>query len=226
MENYKIVIPARRNSKGLPFKNRALFLNTLYTIPKKCHENVLVTTDDEWIITICINQNIKYVVRPTDLADDHASMKDVMRDLFKHFHDIDIDIDTNIIMLYLTYPERKWDDVEPCFKFFIEANAKSLLCKKEITSAHPYLYMFEKDDNKGEQLIKHNLYRRQDYPKVFELSHFICIFKASVLEDLNLNLYNKDTIFYAIDDKIDVDTEEDLKKISYENITYKNNPDS
>lgn len=220
MENYKIVIPARRNSKGLPFKNRALFFGTFYKIPQECRENVLVTTDDEWIINLCINQNIKYVVRPADLADDHASMKDVMRDLFKHFHDIDMD--TNIILLYLTYPERQWDDVEPCLNFFVENNAKSLLCKKEITSTHPFLYMFEKDGNKGEQLVKHNLYRRQDYPKVFELSHFICIFKAFALEDLNLNLYNKDTIFYTIDDKIDVDTEEDLKKINDENITYKN----
>jgi len=211
MENYKIIIPARRNSKGLPFKNRVLFFATLHSIPKEYYDNLLVTTDDDWIINICINQHIKYVVRPADLADDHASMKDVMRDVFKHFDDIVPN--TNVIMLYLTYPERTWDDIKKAYDFFIDMGAKSMLCKKEIKSTHPYLFMYELENNKGKQLVEHNLYRRQDYPKVFEISHFITIFKADELENLNLNLYNENTIFNPIDDKIDIDTEEDLKKL-------------
>lgn len=211
MENYKIIIPARRNSKGLPFKNRSLFFATLHSIPKEYYDHLLVTTDDEWIISLCINQHIKYVVRPADLADDHASMKDVMRDVFKHFDDIEPA--TNVIMLYLTYPERTWDDIKKAYDFFIDMGANSMLCKKEIKSTHPYLFMYELEDNKGKQLIEHNLYRRQDYPKVFEISHFITIFKAGELENLNLNLYNKNTVYQLIEDKIDIDTEEDLKKL-------------
>lgn len=218
MVNVKLVIPARRNSKGLLFKNRALFYATLHSIPEAFRKDILVTTDDEWVINECEKYNIKYVIRPTDLADDYASMKDVMRDLFKHIDDIDIN--TNIILLYLTYPERVWDEIISCYDFYLNSDSNSLLCKKEIKTTHPYLYMYDNGNNKGSQLIKHNLYRRQDYPKVFELSHYISIFKASALEDLNLNLYNKDTIFYPIGNKIDVDTEEDLKKINNENITY------
>ena len=88
-----------------------------------------------------------------------------------------------------------------------------LLCKKDIKGTHPYLYMFDLGDNKGKQLIEHNLYRRQDYPKVFELSHFISIFKVSELDNLNNNLYNDETIFYQINNVIDVDTVNDLNKL-------------
>ena len=45
----KIVIPARRNSKGLPFKNRQLFRHTVDKIPNKFLKDIIVTTDDEVI---------------------------------------------------------------------------------------------------------------------------------------------------------------------------------
>lgn len=211
MENYKIIIPARRNSKGLPFKNRKLIFDTLNSIPKSYYDHLIISTDDEVIIDLCEKMNIKYDVRQPQLADDFASMKDVIRDVFKHFDDIEPD--TNVIMLYLTYPERTWEDINNAFNFFIDSNSKSMLCRKEITSTHPYLYMYELPENKGKQLVEHNLYRRQDYPKVFEISHFITIFKADELENLNLNLYNKNTIFYPIENKIDVDTENDLTNL-------------
>jgi CMP-N-acetylneuraminic acid synthetase len=70
--------------------------------------------------------------------------------------------------------------------------------------------MLEVDNMRGKQLIPHNLYRRQDYPKVFEISHFISIFMGFELDNLNSNLYNNDTIFYPIDNIIDVDTQKDL----------------
>jgi CMP-N-acetylneuraminic acid synthetase len=72
----------------------------------------------------------------------------------------------------------------------------------------------------GKQIFKHDLYRRQDYPKVFEISHYICIFKVSELKNLNKNLYNEETHFYKLEKKIDVDRKEDLE--NYERI-YKNN---
>ncbi len=34
------------------------------------------------------------------------------------------------MMLYLTYPERTWTDIEAALNFFIENDAKSLLCRE------------------------------------------------------------------------------------------------
>jgi CMP-N-acetylneuraminic acid synthetase len=203
----KLLIPARRNSKGLPFKNRLLFEHTISTIPTEYFKNLLVSTDDEILIEKCKSLGLNVSVRPDNLALDETSTKEVIQ---YHIDNNDISLDDTVIMLYLTYPERTWSDIQDAHIFFTENKAKSLLCKKDIKSTHPYLYMFELDNNKGSQLVKHNLYRRQDYPPVFEISHYVCIFNVNEFAKLNNNLYNDDTFFFKIDDVVDVDTKVDL----------------
>ena len=78
--------------------------------------------------------------------------------------------------------------------------------------------MFEAADGlRGEQVVRHNLYRRQDYPKCFEISHYMCAIKASEVNNLNKNLYNEDTFFYQIEDKIDIDYKKDLEAYNDKN---------
>ena len=205
----KYIIPARRNSKGLPFKNRKLITYTLDNLPKHILADTILTTDDEKLLEIGLDYGVKCLNRNPTLALDKTSTKEVILDLKYQGVITDEDI---VVMLYLTYPQRNWLDITKVLQFFNEEGAKSLLCKKEIKGTHPYLYLLEVNDFMGRQLVPHNLYRRQDYPKVFEVSHFISVFKVSELESLNNNLYNNQTIFYSIDDIIDVDTQNDLNK--------------
>jgi CMP-N-acetylneuraminic acid synthetase len=202
----KIIIPARKGSKGLPGKNAILIKHTLSTIPNYVKDNVIITTNDGKVIDQSVGYKI--LLRNAKLSGDEISTKDVLLDVIQKYNIVDEEI---VMMLYLTYPERTWTDIEAALNFFLDNNAKSLLCRVEPKS-HPYLCMFSEDDNKGSQIVEHNLYRRQDYPECFELSHFICIFRANELEKLNKNLYNKDTIFYKIKRPVDVDTKEDLKR--------------
>lgn len=210
IDNVKIIIPARKNSKGLPFKNRKLYDYTINSIPEEYRHKIIFNTDDEFLISKCINDDIKYYIRPEELGSDFASTKSVILDMF---YKNEFKYEEIIIMLYLTYPERTFEEIINAYNFFIEKKAKSLLCRKEINSTHPYLYMIDVGDNKGVQIKEHNLYRRQDYPKVFEISHFISIFNINELLILNENLYNKDTIFYDIDNKIDIDEQKDFDKL-------------
>ena len=202
----KIIIPARKGSKGLPGKNAILIKHTLSTIPNYVKDNVIITTNDGKVIDQSVGYKI--LLRNAKLSGDEISTKDVLLDVMQKYNIVDEEI---VMMLYLTYPERTWTDIEAALNFFLDNNAKSLLCRVEPKS-HPYLCMFSENDNKGSQIVEHNLYRRQDYPECFELSHFICIFRANELEKLNKNLYNKDTIFYKIKRPVDVDTKEDLKR--------------
>lgn len=203
----KIVIPARRNSKGLPFKNRKLLDFTLRTIPKKYLENTFISTDDEVIKQKCKNIcNIHN--RSEHNSRDETSTLSLVKEIKEELH---FTSEENIIMLYLTYPERSFQEVEKAYNFFIEKDLQSLLCKKQLKIS-PFLCMYDLGEGKGEQIIKHNLYRRQDYRKCFEISHYICIFKAGEIEKLNNNMYNHDTFFYEIEDKIDVDEKQDLER--------------
>ena len=200
------VIPARKGSKGLPYKNRKLFDYTASIIPEDCTSQVIVTTDDEQILHNALEYGFMTTARPEKLSNDTASMKDVLlhvRDEFK------LNPDDIVVLLYLTYPERTWGDVLDAFEYFDENRGLSLLCKKEVKS-NPFLCMYE-DGLHGKQIISHNLYRRQDYDAVFELSHFIFISEVWNLENLNNNLYNDDTIYFPIRDVHDIDYISDFR---------------
>jgi CMP-N-acetylneuraminic acid synthetase len=74
---------------------------------------------------------------------------------------------------------------------------------------HPYLCVHAD----GRQIVEHNLYRRQDYPEVYEISHFHCMFEAGDIDSLNHNLYNANTYFYDIPRVVDIDHEKDMEKL-------------
>jgi CMP-N,N'-diacetyllegionaminic acid synthase len=212
----KIIIPARLGSKGLPFKNRTLFKYTADSIPVDRAKDTIVTTDDPEIVKLATEYGFTVIERPSHLGEDTTSTRDVIFHAIKELHISDSDF---VIMLYLTYPERTWEEVMDAFNFFLDhsysGNANSLLCKKEVKT-HPYLCLEEygADGIFGRQITKHDLYRRQDYPKCFEISHYISIFKAGAIYKLNRNLYCEETVFYPIPEVIDVDTKKELDQFN------------
>jgi len=205
MNKIYYLIPARKNSKGLPKKNRILFDITASSVNKE--EHVIVSSDDEFILEKAKRRNFIVHVRSDKNASDTATTKDFALEVCK---DLKLKNEDIVVILMLTYPDRNITDIKNAIDFFKKTNSKSMLCKKSVKST-PYLMLYEKDNHMGEQVIKHNLCRRQDYRKVFELSHFVCAFKVSELEKLNNNLYNGETHYYTLDKRIiDIDTIEDL----------------
>ena len=202
------IIPARRDSKGLPFKNRKLLDYTINNIPIELHEKTIVTTNDEKIIEKLSATNINVLRRDEQLCLDDISIKDVMLDVVKKFQ---MKSNDTIVMLYLTSPDRKFSDIKKILGYYYERKIKTLTCCVE-PKTHPYLVLFKKENQKGEQVVKHDLYRRQDYPECFEIRHFVCIFQVDEIQKLNSNMYSESTIFYKIDSDVDVDHENDLKE--------------
>ena len=213
-KNPFFVIPARRDSKGLLFKNRKLLDYTINNIQTELHEKTIVTTDDEKIIEKLSATNINVLRRDERLCLDDISIKDVMLDVVKKFQMKSDDI---IVMLYLTSPGRKFSDIKKILDYYFDREIKTLTCCVE-PKTHPYLVLYKKEDQKGEQVVEHDLYRRQDYPECFEIRHFVCIFQVEEIQRLNNNMYNESTIFYKIDNDIDVDHENDLKEFLKSNI--------
>ena len=203
------VIPARRNSKGLPFKNRKLFPITAHTIPQHERANTVVSTDDEEISQLALAQGMRVHNRSATVSCDTASTTDLMREVAVHHSWEDSD---DIIMLYLTYPQRTYKDIEKIYNFYKSKSGTTLLCQQEATT-HPYMCYYELPDHKGRKVIDHDLYRRQDYPNCFFVSYFVAIFKVGYLPVLNKNLNHPQTLFYPLSDNtLDIDTKEDLEK--------------
>lgn len=207
-DNFTILIPARKGSKGMPFKNRTLFDYTANIIPKKLVGSTFVSTDDEVIARMAKLHKINVHNRDPISAIDTATSKEMIKDFLGKSKDY-------LITLYLTYPERNWNDVSRAIKFFNESNSKSLLCKKK-ERVSPFLMMYDIGNNKGKQVIEHNLCRRQDYAKCFEISHFISIIDKKEFDNLNNNLYNESTTFMSIIDVEDIDHIKDFERFKGE----------
>jgi CMP-N-acetylneuraminic acid synthetase len=209
----KIIIPAREGSKGFPHKNRQLFNYTADEIPVIAREKVYVTTDDPKIIELAKDRGFNVIMRPKELANDTASMKEVVAHAFS---EMKVAEDELVAILYLTYPQRRWIDLTEAVAFYLMMEpampVSSLLCKKEVKS-NPYLCMYD-FGHRGKQIINHDLYRRQDYPKCFELSHFMVLLRPKNINNLNNNLYDSETLFWEIEDRVDVDHKKDLLTIN------------
>lgn len=211
------IIPARRNSKGLPFKNRKLLHHTLDILPDNVLPQVIVSTDDEFIINECVSRNVCCLKRSAELSGDNICIRDVMEDCIDK---CEISKDDTIVILYLTYPQRTWETIQKALEVFIDKKLDSLLCKKS-PSTHPYLCFFDAGKNQGTQVIGHDLYRRQDYPSCFELSFYVCIFKVSKISKLSKNMFCEGTYFFPLNDHLDIDTEQDLSKFMEEKSGHK-----
>tara|TARA_B100000287_G_scaffold59395_1_gene52121 strand:- start:884 stop:1510 length:627 start_codon:yes stop_codon:yes gene_type:complete len=206
-----ILIPARRNSKGLPFKNRKLFNCTVNKIPQELRGKTYVYTDDEILAGWSKENNLNYV--PRDVVSDEQTTKEMAQSFVKKLKLESEDI----LMLYLTYPDRTWSEVERAIDTYRSESARSLLGKKDV-STHPYLCMYEEEHGRGTQVIKHDVCRRQEYPDCFEISHQVCIFNSDDVDELNSNLFNENTFFFLVSGVVDVDNEEDLDGVkSYVN---------
>lgn len=208
--NYKIIIPARAGSKGFPRKNLKLFDYTASSIPKSVTDRVTVLTDDPDVAEKASSWGFNHVNRPDEVSNDTASTKSLV-EWYNDNHNPEGSI---LILLYLTYPERAWTDVEFAISLFEASGKSSLLCRKDLELS-PFLILKEEEGMRGSQLFYHNLYRRQDYPPCFEISHYICIVNPKSINKLNDNLYNSDTIYMKIDkETIDVDYKKDLDSIN------------
>ena len=203
----KILIPAKKNSIGVPFKNRKLLQGTLNTIPDDWKQHTYVSSDDEYILNIANLNGVIPVGRDSSLTKDDTSTKSVILDFIETQNIDDKDL---IIMLYLTSPTRTWKNIEDALDVYQKQNAKSLLCKNPC-KVTPYLLMHAVGKYKGKQIIPHNFYRRQDHPEYFRISHCISMMQCDEVKNLNHDLYNEDTVFFLMEERgVDIDSPEDL----------------
>jgi CMP-N-acetylneuraminic acid synthetase len=207
--SFYYIIPCRKNSKGFRYKNRFLFEKTANKL-NELKDKVIITSDDSHIEKLNVKYGFKFLKRSKDLSLDKTDMRSVLIDVVEKF---ELKAEDNLVLLYLTYPERTIEDIHDVVDFYKINNGSSLLCKEELIQ-HPFLCFYNKKDNKAERIIKHDLYRRQDYPDCFFGSHFIAIVKVSSLKYVDKNLFSNDTIFYDLKDhKLDVDYELDYLKL-------------
>lgn len=195
------VIPARKGSKGFPGKNRILFKYTAELV-RVFGRAVLVSSDDDEILYAAENYGFTAIRRPDEISGDNADMISVLQNVVEFKDMLPDDV---IVLLYLTSPGRTISDMNRALEIFHSSGAPSLVCRTPAKTS-PYMCIYEN----GRPVINHNLYRRQDYPKCFEIRHHVAIYRVGEIPRLNNLLFNDYTTWMDIPDPVDVDYEKDF----------------
>ena len=129
---YKIVIPARANSKRLPGKNMKLLgdkpliqYSIDYALANFRPDEIWVNSDDQEIIKFAKSKAVNTVVRPDVLGLDLTSTVDILKFQVSYFKEQNIACDA-IILLQPTNPFREDNLLKEAIEKFQESKRNSL----------------------------------------------------------------------------------------------------
>ena len=130
--DYKIIIPARENSKRLPGKNmrilggKPLIQHSIdFALNHFSEDSIWVNSDDKQIIKFAKGKGIKTLLRPDDLGTDNTSTVEVLKFHVNYFKEQNIDCDA-IILLQPTNPFRENELLKKGIKNFEKSKRNSL----------------------------------------------------------------------------------------------------
>jgi CMP-N,N'-diacetyllegionaminic acid synthase len=215
-KTFLAIIPARGGSKRLPRKN-VLDLNgkplIAYSIEaglkSKYIDKVIVSSDDEEILSISKQFGADIIKRPDELASDTSTSFDAIKHTIENTETYDY-----IILLQPTSPLRNYEHIDEAIESLEEKNADATVSVCEMD--HSPLWSNTLDDSLSmNEFLKDEVINRrsQDLESYYRLNGAIYICKTDKLLELK-TFFLKDNIFaYKMDreSSIDIDEEIDFK---------------
>lgn len=216
-----ILIPARKNSKGLPGKNikklggKPLIQYSLeFALSiKKMNDEICVSTDDENIVSICENLGINVpFLRPNELATDTATTFSVIDHALEYFS-INGKLFDRLLLLQPTSPFRIIDDYLNVLQLFNDNNPDMVVSTK-ISKDSPFFNLFiENESGYLENIVDGKSFtNRQECPPVYSYNGSIYYLNLNSYKLINSFQFKK-VIKYIMPDKrsVDIDTPLDWK---------------
>lgn len=218
--NVLAIIPARGGSKGIPRKNlievagKPLIQWTIEAaLESEIITEIVVSSDDEEILSFSKGfENIICIKRPVELAQDNSPTVPVMIHAINQLKD-QFDY---VVLLQPTSPLRNSKDIDDAFDVLVKSNGNSLISVVQ-PEHHPYK-SFKRDNNGFLSGIINNEFPftpRQELPEVYQPNGAIYIIEKDVFLEFE-NLFTQNTIPFSMppNKSLDIDTEEDLEKIT------------
>lgn len=214
------IIPARRDSKGIPGKNWKLLNNIPligYSIDIakqiKVIDEICISTNSLQVIEIAENQyhlNVPFV-RPEEISLDTTSSHDVLIHAIEHYESKGILHDA-ILLLQPTSPFRKVEFINDSIELFKKSDCDMVVSVCE-TPLNPYYNLYNETDGFIHRSIPSNFTRRQDCPKTYLVNGSIYVISVNSLKKQQLHEMKK-VIKYEMPEEfsLDLDTLNDWDK--------------
>ncbi len=217
------IIPVRGGSKRLPQKNirklngLPLFVHSILYAKANSSiiDEIVVSTDDETIKNIALENNVKVIDRPKNLSDDQATTVSALKHVLESLNEFY----ENVILLQATNPLRPKTLLQNAYKKYVAGNYDSLMTVSRDT--HKLGKIVE------EKFVPFNYtigQRSQELEPLFYENGLLYITKASlILEEKIVGHKNFPFIVDHPFAKVDIDTAEDFNYAEFILENYKNN---
>ena len=207
------VIPARGGSKRLPKKNvlnlkgKPLISWSIESgLKSRYIDKLVVSSEDEEILSIAAEHEVETLIRPDELADDKTSSFDTIKHTLDNSQEYDY-----IVLLQATSPLRNQTHIDKAIELLEEKNADAIVSVRE--TDHNPLWSNTLDDSlsmKGFLKDHVSNKRSQDLEKYYELNGAIYICKVSKLLK-EKGFFLKDNIYaFKMDRKSSIDIDEKI----------------
>ena len=192
---YIALICARGGSKGLPGKNIKLLngiplIGWSIKIAKQIDRisRVIVSTESEEIAKIALEYGAEVpFMRPKELALDDSPEWLVWRHAVDYLEGCENKKKYSLVVLPATAPLRSVEDVNSCIDVFEKGEVDSVITVSE-ANRNPYFNMVV-NDKKGYSslviLLDKKITRRQDSPKVFDMTTVAYIVNTDFIKTFN-----------------------------------------
>lgn len=215
-KKFLAIIPARGGSKRLPRKNilnlngKPLIAWSIEAAKKsKYIDKVLVSSDDDEIISISEKYLAEIIKRPDSLSNDTATTADMIEHVCNNIENYDY-----LVLLQPTSPLRNNMHIDEAINLLIDNQADAIISVCEMDHSPLWSNKLPVDRNMTNFLRKDLIGKRsQDLDDYFRINGaiYICNTKAFLKEK---TLFLKDNIFAYVMNKdvsIDIDEEIDFK---------------
>ncbi len=215
------IIPARGGSKGLLKKNildlagkPLLAWSIEASLNSKYISKTIVSSDSDEILAIAQKYDSDILKRPNELSTDFSSSEIVIKNVLESIEEKY----EYLILLQPTSPLRNSNDIDIAFEKLFSSTATALISVQEYDNK--ILKAFKENDLGYIEGISNNQFpfiRRQELPKTYLSNGAIYIIKVEEFLK-SCSLFTDKTISFVMEPlkSIDLDSEEDLKKIELE----------
>ncbi len=219
-------ICCRAGSKGVLSKNTKklsgipLIHYTIETAQKSEFLNdLLISTDDNLILEIAEQNNIKSLIRPEDLCTDTASKWPVFIHAVENYEKLTNNEVTYLVDMDVTVPLKTFQDIDNAIKLALENPQADVIITGYDSERNPYFNMMEIKEDGFSGIVKTSekpIVRRQDAPKVLSLTPAAYVVKKSALYEFEHWAKAKCLISEMPRERaLDIDTEFDFKLIEF-----------
>ncbi len=182
------IIPARKNSRGVPDKNIRPLLGKpviAYSIEAaraaKLVTRIVVSTDDPRIEPICAQYQVQYLPRPAEFAADTSRIDDALRQVCQYLDQKENYRPDAVALLYANVPVRAEGVIDQAIEKLAQTGADSVQSLSPVGKFHPYwLYTLDADGCAG-KFIDNAIYRRQELPPVYCIDGAVAVVRYNVL---------------------------------------------